>query len=73
MKYREERPFADIEVGLKKLLDLANAIEADPAGRISIGPVNRQFLDAGASVPEYKAALGAAIDRGYVTLHPSAI
>ena len=36
-----------------------------------VGLINRQFLEAGASVPEYAAALKAAVDRGYLTLHPS--
>jgi hypothetical protein len=52
-----ERPFAGIDAGVKKLLELANAIEADHAGRVPIGPVNRQFLAAGASAPEYSAAM----------------
>jgi hypothetical protein len=55
----------------KKLLEIANGIEADHAGRLHVGPINRQFLDAGASVSEYAAALKAAIDRGYITLHAS--
>jgi hypothetical protein len=28
-------------------------------------------MDAGGSPPEYSAALKAAIDRGYMTMHPS--
>ena len=36
-----------------------------------IGPINRQFLDAGGSVAEYSAAMKAAIDRGYLTMQPS--
>jgi len=43
MKYREERPFAGVDAGVKKLLELANATEAD-VGRVPIGSVNRQFL-----------------------------
>jgi hypothetical protein len=73
MKFKDERPFASVNTGVKKLLELANAMEADHAGRLHIGPINRQFLDAGASVSEYAAALKAAIDRGYVTLHPSGV
>jgi hypothetical protein len=70
MKFKEARPFADIDAGVKKLLELANAIEPD-AGRVPIGVLNQQFLAAGASVPEYSAAVKAAIDRGYLTMHPS--
>jgi hypothetical protein len=71
MKFREERPLADIDIAVRKLLEIANAMEADHAGRLHVGPINRQLLEAGASVPEYTAALKAAIDRGYLTLHPS--
>lgn len=70
MKFATERPYANVDAAVRKLLELANAIEAD-ADRIPIDPLNRQMLAAGASVPEYKAALAAAIDRGYLTMHPS--
>jgi hypothetical protein len=71
MKFKDERPFASVDDGVKKLLDIANIMPADHAGRLHVGLINRQFLEAGASVPEYKAALTAAIDRGFLTLHPS--
>jgi hypothetical protein len=35
------------------------------------GAINGQFLAAGASVAEYKAALRAAIERGLIALHAS--
>jgi hypothetical protein len=70
VKFKDDRPYADVGVGMKKLLELANAMEAD-AGRLPIGLLNRQFLDAGASVPEYSAAMRAAITDGFLTMHPS--
>lgn len=70
MKFATDRPFANIDAAVRKLLELANAIEPD-AGRIPVGVINQQFLDAGASVTEYGAAIKAAIDRGYLTMHPS--
>jgi hypothetical protein len=42
-----------------------------PAGRLHIGTINREFLNAGGSVAEYGAAVKAAIDRGYIDLHAS--
>ena len=39
-----------------KLLEIANALEADHAGRISVGAINHAFLDAGGNVTEYGAA-----------------
>ena len=71
MKFRDERPFADVGAAVKKLLEIANALEADHAGRIHIAAINRQFIEAGASVAEYTAGLRAAVARGYLTLHPS--
>jgi hypothetical protein len=65
MKFREDRPFADLEAAVKKLLELANGMAADHAGRLSVGILNTQFKDAGGSYPEYSAAVQAAIDRGY--------
>jgi hypothetical protein len=36
-----------------------------------LGEINRQFLEAGGSVAEYKAALRAAVERGLIALHAS--
>ena len=70
MKFTADRPYASVDAAMRKLLELANAMEADK-GRLSIGELNSKFLAAGASVGEYSAALKAAIERGYLTLHPS--
>jgi hypothetical protein len=56
MKFKADRPFAVPEAAERKLLELANAVEADHAGRLSIEIVNRQFRDAGGSYEEYGAA-----------------
>jgi hypothetical protein len=71
VKFRDDRPFADIEAAVKKLLEIANGLEADHVGRLQIGAINRRFLDAGGSVAEYAAAVKAATERGYLSLHPS--
>jgi hypothetical protein len=71
MKFATDRPFANLDAAVKKLLDIANAMEADHAGRLHIGTINREFLNAGGSVAEYGAAVKAAMDRGLITLHPS--
>jgi hypothetical protein len=71
MKFTTDRPFANLDVAIKKLLDIANAMEADRAGRLLIGTIDREFLNAGGSAAEYGAAAKAAIDRGLITLHPS--
>jgi hypothetical protein len=71
MKFKEERPFPTPEAAERKLLELANAVEADHAGRLSVEIINRQFRDAGGSYEEYGAAVKAAVARGLITLHPS--
>src|SRR6202022_3084196 len=71
MKFREERPFADVDAAVKKLLEIANGMAADHAGRLSVGILNTQFKDASGSYPEYSAAVKAAIDRGYITVSRS--
>ena len=71
MKFREDRPLANVDVAVRKLLEIANGIEADHAGRVEIGTINRQFREAGGSYEEYGAAVKAAIAHGWITMHPS--
>jgi hypothetical protein len=61
MKTRDDRPLATPEAAERKLLELANAIEADHVGRLPIGVINMQFMAAGGSGDEYRAAAIAAI------------
>jgi hypothetical protein len=69
MRFREECPLANVDV--RKLLEIANGIEADHAGRLQIGTINSQFVSAGGSYEEYSAAVKVAIARGWITTHPS--
>jgi hypothetical protein len=69
MKFREDRPLANVDAAVRKLLEIANGIEADHAGRLQIGTINS--FSAGGSYDEYSAAVKAAIARGYVMMHPS--
>jgi hypothetical protein len=71
MKFKEDRLLANTDAALKKLLEIANGMEADHAGRLQVGDINAQFLRSGARVPEYAVAMKAAIDCGYITMHPS--
>jgi hypothetical protein len=61
MKFKEDNPLATPASAERKLLELANAIEADHAGRISVGVINKQFMTAGGSAEEYRAAVAAAV------------
>jgi hypothetical protein len=71
MKFKDDRPLANTDAAVKKLLEIANGLEADHAGRLDVGNINAQFLNANGSVAEYTAAVKAAIDRGYIAMHPS--
>jgi hypothetical protein len=71
MKFQEDRPLRTPEAAEQKLLELANAIEADHAGRLSVAIINKQFREAGGSYEEYGLAVKAAIAHGWLTLHPS--
>jgi hypothetical protein len=57
MKFREDRPFAGVDAAVKKLLEIANGLEPDHAGRIHIGAINALFMTAGGNPPEYSAAV----------------
>ena len=71
MKFKDECPLATPEAAERKLLELANAVEPDHSGRLSVEIINRQFRDAGDSYEEYGAAVKAAVAHGWITMHPS--
>jgi hypothetical protein len=57
MKFREDRPLANVDTAVRKLLEIANGIEADHAGRLQIGTINSQFVSAGGTYGEYSVAV----------------
>ena len=71
MKFKEARPFATLEAAEQKLLELANAVEPDHAGRLSVAVINKHFREAGGSYEEYGLAVKAAVAHGWLTMHPS--
>jgi hypothetical protein len=72
MKYVTDRPYADPEAAMQKLLEYANAFEPIQDGRIYIEKLNGPFLfDAKGTPAEYKAGLELAIERGFLELHES--
>ena len=65
-------PYADPEKSARKLVEIANSVEAVQDGRIYIELINGSFLfEHKASPAEYKAGLEAAISRGWLVLHES--
>ena len=72
MRYATDRPFADPEKAARKLLEIANTIEAVQDGRIHIEKLNGPFLfKEGGSPAEYSAGLALAIARGWLWQHES--
>jgi hypothetical protein len=72
MKYAADRPFADPEKAARKLLEIANTVEAVQDGRIHIEILNGPFLfKEGGSPAEYSAGLALAIARGWLWRHES--
>jgi len=50
MKFKEDRPLPSLEASERKLLELANAVEVDHAGRLDVGAINKLFRDAGGAM-----------------------
>jgi hypothetical protein len=71
-KFAEPRPYANPETAARKLIEIANAVEAVQDGRIYIELINAPFLfEHKASPAEYTAGLDLAIARGWLTLDRS--
>jgi hypothetical protein len=72
MKFAADHPWADPEKAARKLVEIANNVEAVQDGRIYIELINGPFLFRdGATPAEYKAGLDRAIERGWLALHDS--
>jgi hypothetical protein len=73
MKFAPERPYSDPEKAARKLIEIANSVEAVQDGRIHIELINAPFLQGGGSPVEYKAGLDTAIAKGWLTIHRSGV
>jgi hypothetical protein len=71
MKFIADRPFADPDVAARKLVEIANDVEAVMGGRIYIERVNAPFLAAGGSGDDYRAGIERAIALGWLWRHDS--
>jgi hypothetical protein len=71
VKFATDRPYADPEKAARKLIEIANSVEAIQDGRIHVEKINWPFLQAGDSADEYVAGLQLAIDRGWLVIHRS--
>ena len=72
MNFVERRPFADPEVAARKIIEIANGVEAAQDGRIHIEKINGPFLYQLKGTPaECKAGLDRAISNGWLWQHES--
>jgi hypothetical protein len=71
MKFVEPSHFADPDAAARKLVEIANAVEAVQDGRIYIERINGAFLEAGGSADQFRAALARAIALGWLWRHES--
>ncbi len=67
MKFAAARPYADSEAAARKLIEIANSVEAVQDGRIQIELLNGPLLfDLKTTPAEYSAGLKLAIARGWI-------
>jgi hypothetical protein len=72
MKFATPRPYADPDAAARKLIEIANSVEAVQDGRIFIELINGPLLFEHKATPsEYSAGLKLAIERGWLTLDRS--
>ena len=67
-----DRPWSDPKKAARKLLEIANSVEAVQDGRIYIELINGPFLYRERATPaDYSAGLKPAIERGWLHMHES--
>jgi hypothetical protein len=70
-KFITARPFADAGTAARKLIEIANDVEAMQDGRIYIERVNAPFLAAGGTADDFRAGIERAIALGWLWRHES--
>ena len=71
MKFAANRPFANPDTAARKLVEIANDVEAVQDGRIYIERVNAPFLAAGGTAADFRAGIERAVVLGWLWLHES--
>ena len=71
MKLAADRPFADADKAARKLVEIANGIEAAQDAPIYIERVNAPFPAAGGSGDDFRAGIERAIALGWLWRHES--
>jgi hypothetical protein len=71
MKFVQQSPFTNPDAAARKLVEIANGVEAVQDGRIYIERVNASFLAAGGSGEDFRAGIARAIAQGWLWRHES--
>jgi hypothetical protein len=71
MRFVTPSQLADPETAARKLIEIANAVEAVQDGRIHVELINRPFLTAGGTPAQYRAGLACAVSKGWLWRHES--
>jgi len=71
IKFTSTLPFAKADIAARKLVEIANDVEAVQDGRIFIERVNAPFLAAGGAAEDFRAGIERAIALGWLWLHES--
>jgi hypothetical protein len=71
MKFVERHPFADPFAAARKIIEIANRVEAAQDGRIFIERINEPFLAVGGSGRDFRAGVERAIALGWLWRHES--
>jgi len=64
LKFAANRPFANPDTAARKLVEIANDVEAVQDGRIYIERVNAPFLKAGGTADDFRAGIERAVVLG---------
>ena len=70
-KFAADRPLADPDAAARKIVEIANGVEAVQDGRIYIERVNALFLAAGGTGDDFRAGIERAIALGWLWQHES--
>jgi hypothetical protein len=70
-KFAADRVFANPDVAARKLVEIANGVEAVMDGRIYIERINAPFLAAGGTSDDFRAGIERAVALGWLWRHES--
>jgi hypothetical protein len=71
MKFVTPSKFTDPDAAARRLVEIANAVEAVQDGRVYIERINGPFLEEGGTPDQFRAALARAITLGWLWRHES--